>query len=387
MKKGDGDGGNHDPTDFPDFAGCGGTVPAIAQDACTGEVLMLAYMDEEAFRSTVETGFAHYRSPSRGGTREKEGIASERQEVVAISIDRDRHAILLKIRPTGPAGCAGNRNCFSKRGGNGIPGAAASPDAGPIARRPSLFLVPVPLADEPLEAALPVSVFPAVRSTDFFFVENEKSAWRFLSKVRDRAGLARVILRVLDEHTNPAAVPGFFDSVPAGADAAVLSEAGLPCIADPGSPAVAEAHRRGMRVVPLVGPSSILLALAASGLNGQNFAFRGYLPAKSGERPSAISRFETVSAREGQSQIFIETPYRSAALLSDLVRTLSPGTRLCVAADLLGPGEWIRSAAVEEWRKSPSAMPGKRPAVFLFLAEHQSKRSGFDRSGARYHAC
>jgi 16S rRNA (cytidine1402-2'-O)-methyltransferase len=261
-----------------------------------------------------------------------------------------------------------------KEGRSGDP-PAEGPAPSPGARRPALYLVPVPLADESLETALPASVFQAVRAIDFFFVENEKSAWRFLSRIRERASLERVTLRLLDEHVDPTLVPEFFDDIPEGADAAVLSEAGLPCIADPGSLAVAEAHRRGLRVVPLVGPSSILLALAASGLNGQDFAFRGYPPAKSGERPGAIARFEAVSAREGQSQIFIETPYRSDALLADLVRTLSPGTRLCVAADLLGKREWIRSAAVEEWRRSPSGKLGKRPAVFLFQSGKKPKRS------------
>jgi 16S rRNA (cytidine1402-2'-O)-methyltransferase len=355
--------GPNDRPPLPDFAKSGGLVPAIAQDWATGEVLMLAYMNEEAYLLTLETGYAHYFSRSRGKLWKKGETSGHLQEVVELRLDCDEDTVLLRIRQNGAACHTGNRSCFYRT----VEGKALadSSDMKTAATEPVLYLIPVPLADEPIGAALPPAVFSAVRSTDFFIVENEKSAWRFLSRGRPRGSLGTVSLRILDEHTDPASVPSLFDDVPEGAPIAVLSEAGLPCVADPGALAVAEAHRRGIRVVPLVGPSSLMLALAASGMNGQNFAFRGYIPADKEGRRRAIAALEAESGRTGATMALIETPYRTDALTADLVSVLSPSTRLCVAASLLGPGERIRSAPVSEWRTSPETPFGKAPAVFL----------------------
>ena len=152
-----------------------------------------------------------------------------------------------------------------------------------------------------------------------------------------------------------------------GQDVGLLSEAGLPAVADPGAALVALCHRHGIRVVPLVGPSSLMLALMASGLNGQSFAFRGYIPAKTEERRSAIKGLEKQSRSLNQSQILIETPYRNDALLADLLRELAPETRLCVAADLTLPTQYIRTDTVAGWRKTTVTV-GKRPCVFILLA-------------------
>ena len=152
-----------------------------------------------------------------------------------------------------------------------------------------------------------------------------------------------------------------------GQDVGLLSEAGLPAVADPGAALVALCHRHGIQVVPLVGPSSLMLALMASGLNGQSFAFRGYIPAKTEERRSAIKGLEKQSRSLSQSQILIETPYRNDALLADLLRELAPETRLCVAADLTLPTQYIRTDTVAGWRKTPVTV-GKRPCVFILLA-------------------
>jgi 16S rRNA (cytidine1402-2'-O)-methyltransferase len=171
----------------------------------------------------------------------------------------------------------------------------------------------------------------------------------------------------LNEHTPGERVAALLDPVLAGKDLGVLSEAGAPAVADPGALLVAEAHRRGVAVVPCVGPSSILLALMASGLEGQRFRFAGYLPADSAARRAAIVELERQSARNAETQIFIETPYRNAALLADLLAACQPGTRLAVAAALTAADEWIRMDAIAAWRERPAQI-GKRPAIFLLLA-------------------
>ena len=150
-----------------------------------------------------------------------------------------------------------------------------------------------------------------------------------------------------------------------GRSAGVISEAGLPGIADPGAAAVAWCHRNGVRVVPLIGPSSLLLALMASGLNGQSFAFNGYLPVKPPERVQAIRRFERRAHAEGQSQLFIEAPYRNVKLMEQLLQTLAPETRLTVAMDITAPGEFIRTLRVREWRAAELPAMNKRPAIFI----------------------
>ena len=196
-------------------------------------------------------------------------------------------------------------------------------------------------------------------------MEELRTARRFLSAYGLRGHIDELDLHVLNEHSTPAEVEALlplFD----GQDVGLMSEAGLPAVADPGSALVALCHRHGIEVVPLVGPSSLMLALMASGLNGQSFAFRGYIPAKTDERRAAIRELEKQSRALDQSQILIETPYRNDALLGDLLQVLSPATRLCVAADLTLPTQFIRTLTVAEWRKAP-VLIGKRPCVFILL--------------------
>ena len=231
----------------------------------------------------------------------------------------------------------------------------------------TLYLIPCPISDE----TAPWDVLPAANravmdALDYFIVENTRTARRFLS----RAGIARTIdeleFRELNEHTVAGReVEELVAPILAGRSAGVISEAGVPGVADPGALVVEACHRRGVRVVPLVGPSSILLAVMASGLNGQSFAFNGYLPVKPPERAKAIRFFERRARSEGQSQLFIEAPYRNAKLLEQLVQTLAPETRLTVAADLTAPTERIETRTVGEWRRMSLPELNKRPAIFI----------------------
>lgn len=231
----------------------------------------------------------------------------------------------------------------------------------------TLYLIPCPIAPEgdPWQV-LPAANRAVIDALDYFIVENTRSARRFLA----RAGIARPIdtleFRELNEHTvDPREVERMVDPLAAGRSAGVISEAGVPGVADPGAAVVAACHRRGIRVVPLVGPSSILLALMASGLNGQSFAFHGYLPVKLPERSRAIRTLERRARTERQSQLFIEAPYRNAKLFDELLQTCDPETLLTVAVDITAPGEMIRTLAVRRWRTEPRPDLNKRPAIFI----------------------
>jgi 16S rRNA (cytidine1402-2'-O)-methyltransferase len=231
-----------------------------------------------------------------------------------------------------------------------------------------LYLLPAWLAEDTApEAVLPAAVLERIRGIDAFVVEDAKSARRFLAACGHPRPMRELEMAELNEHTPSAEVAALLAPALAGRDLGILSEAGVPAVADPGALLVAEAHRRGVAVVPCVGPSSILLALMASGLQGQRFRFAGYLPAEAQARRAAIADLERQSARDGETQIFIETPYRNDALLADVLSTCKPQTRLAVAADLTAASEWIRSEAIEGWRARPATI-GKRPAIFLLLA-------------------
>lgn len=237
----------------------------------------------------------------------------------------------------------------------------------------ALYLVPVPLAEDARpEESLPTPVVERVRTLGDFVVENARSARRFLSACRHPGPIASLRLSVLDEHTRESEVAALLAPLREGRALGLLSEAGAPAVADPGARLVAAAHAEGFRVAPLVGPSSILLALMASGLEGQRFRFAGYLPVPGPARVAAIRELESRSAAAGETQVFIETPYRNDALLADLLATCREDTRLAVAAELTGAGESIRSASVGQWRARP-APPGKRPAIFLLLAAGRSR--------------
>ncbi len=239
---------------------------------------------------------------------------------------------------------------------------------------PALYLVPSALCDGvPAEAILPAPALARVRTLRDFVVENAKSARRFLAACGHPGPMAEVGMGVLDEHTKAGDVAALLAPLREGRPLGLLSEAGAPAVADPGALLVAAAHAEGLRVVPLVGPSSILLALMASGLDGQRFRFAGYLPVPTGERQAALRELESRSAAARETQVFIETPYRNDAMLADLLATLRPDTRLAVAADLTGPSESIRMTSVAQWRSRPEG-PGRRPAIFLLLASPAKRR-------------
>ncbi len=238
----------------------------------------------------------------------------------------------------------------------------------------ALYAIPTPLGGAAANA-LPTSVLQTVRSLRDFVAESAKSARSFLAQVGMPCPMREIEIAILDEHTPESAVPALLAPLRAGRNLGLLSEAGCPAIADPGAALVEAAHREGYRVAPLVGPSAIVLALMGSGLEGQRFAFCGYLPRDAGERERAIRRIEKRSMMERETQIFIETPYRNDALLQALLAACAPETRIGVACDLTLPGEAIAVRTATEWRRSTGAI-GRRPAVFLLLAQPRAQRSG-----------
>jgi 16S rRNA (cytidine1402-2'-O)-methyltransferase len=220
--------------------------------------------------------------------------------------------------------------------------------------------------DMPPEHAVPAPVLDRVRALERFVVENAKSARHYLAACGHPRPMRELALAELNEHTADTELAALLAPLLDGHDVGLLSEAGLPAIADPGAKLVALAHAHAVPVVPYVGPSSILLALMASGLEGQRFRFHGYLPAESAARRAALTELERHSVRAKETQVFIETPYRNDAMLADILATCRGATRLAVAADLTGPMEWIRSATVDSWKRDVPAI-GKRPAIFLLL--------------------
>ena len=228
-----------------------------------------------------------------------------------------------------------------------------------------LVLIPTTLGmNEPLEV-LPISVKKIVEDLDFFIVENEKSARRFIKKIAPRKSQPALRIFVLDKYTTDFESKSFLDPCFKGISVGLLSEAGVPAIADPGANLVMLAHQKKVPVVPLVGPSSIILAMMASGLNGQSFAFNGYLPIESADRKKKIKEYEKLSKANNQTQIFIETPYRNQKLFTELKRSLTPSTYMCVAADLTLPSEYVKTMTIKEW-KSENPDLHKRPCIFIF---------------------
>lgn len=230
----------------------------------------------------------------------------------------------------------------------------------------TIYLIPTFL-DEQATAPLPAYILDAVKSCSVFFVENERSARRYMKTLWKEM--------IIDEyewytiHKAEEAVQSIFrQKIVENKTIGILSEAGCPGIADPGQLLTAIAHEAGATVRPLVGPSSILLALMASGLNGQQFKFNGYLPVDTPGRTTAIRNLEADSARYNCTQLFIETPYRNNQLLATLLSTCRPSTRLCIAASLTGPNEYIRTLPIAKWRETPPPDLNKQPAIFCFLA-------------------
>ena len=227
-----------------------------------------------------------------------------------------------------------------------------------------LYLIPTTLGDtEPLEV-MPLSVKKVIRDIDFFIVENEKTARRFIKKITPKKMQSSLHLMPLDKYAEELETRFYLDICNNGTNVGLLSEAGVPAVADPGASIVKLAHEKGIQVVPLVGPSSILMAMMSSGMNGQNFAFNGYLPIDKGERKKAIKELEKLSVDKNQSQIFIETPYRNQKMFADLKAVLSPSTLLCIAADITLSSEYIKTFAVQDWKQqSPDLY--KKPAIFI----------------------
>ena len=239
----------------------------------------------------------------------------------------------------------------------------------PIVKNPGkLYLIPTPLGEGNPVGVLPASVLEVIPSLHCFVVEELRTARRFLSAAGLKGKMDTLEFHELNEHTKPADVEASARLFEDGRSVGLLSEAGLPAVADPGALLVALCHRRGIEVVPLVGPSSLMLALMASGLNGQSFAFVGYIPAKTEERRAALRALEKRSSAQHQTQILIETPYRNDSLLSDMLGVLNAHTRLCIAADLTCPDQFIRTRTVAEWKEKPVTI-GKRPCVFVLLSE------------------
>ena len=232
----------------------------------------------------------------------------------------------------------------------------------------SLYLIPVSLGPAGTGLTTPADVAARACNLSYFVVENAKTARAELKRLDHPAPLRDLDIRELPEKPGTADLDALLAPVLAGQDAGLMSEAGCPAVADPGALLVRRAHEKGVKVVPLVGPSSLLLALMASGLNGQSFAFHGYLPVDEEARKRRIRELEAESARHSRTQLFIETPYRNDRMFEALRNTCSPETRLCIARDLTTADEWIATRRITDWKKTAAPDLSKRPTVFLLLA-------------------
>lgn len=231
-----------------------------------------------------------------------------------------------------------------------------------------LYLIPVPLGPSPLLGSLPEPVLARARGLKHFVAENAKTGRAFLKALPCDSPLQQITIRELNEHTPANVLPELLSPALSGSDLGLISEAGCPAVADPGSALVALAHREGVQVIPMVGPCSLVLALMASGLSGQSFAFHGYLPSEAQEREKRLRELEKESRQQQRTQIFIETPYRNRQMLAALVQTCAPSTRVCVATDLSLDEEQITTRTVSEWRRQQHPEISRRPTVFLLQA-------------------
>lgn len=229
----------------------------------------------------------------------------------------------------------------------------------------SLYLIPVPIADDALHT-LPAEVFTHTARIQHFFAENVRTARRFLKQMHPSMAIEPLQFSEIDKHNGPD-INQLKQWLKAGHDVGVMSESGCPGIADPGAVLAEAAHKAGIKVVPLTGPSSLLLSLMASGLNGQSFAFNGYLPVKEPARSQRIKQLEQHARKEKQTQLFIETPYRNNTLLEDFLKNCQPGTQLCIAQNITSPAAMVQTKTIAEWKNNKPALE-KSPAVFLLLA-------------------
>ena len=230
----------------------------------------------------------------------------------------------------------------------------------------ALYLLPVTLGDTPLNKVLPEYNSEIVAGIRHFIVEDIRSARRFLRKVDPQFDIDGSVFYELNKHTSPEAVTSYLKPLQDGKPMGVISEAGCPAVADPGADVVAIAQRKGLKVVPLVGPSSIILSVMASGFNGQSFAFNGYLPIKPDERAKKLRQIEQRIYNEEQTQLFIETPYRNGKIIDDIMATCRPQTKLCIAANITCEGEYVKTRTVKDWKgKVPDL--SKIPCIFLLF--------------------
>ncbi|AMO21366.1 SAM-dependent methyltransferase [Flavobacterium columnare] len=227
-----------------------------------------------------------------------------------------------------------------------------------------LYLIPTTLGEINPEDVLPYTVKRSIDFINHYIVENEKTARRFIKAIHPEKKQPELIINILNKHTQESDHIAFIQPLLNGQNIGLMSEAGCPGVADPGAAIVKLAHERGIQVIPLVGPSSILLALMASGMNGQSFAFNGYLPIDKGEKKQALKAFEKLSFDKKQSQLFIETPYRNNKLLEDLIQILQPNTSLCIASDITLPTEYIKTLTIKEWKKQKVDLHN-RPSIFI----------------------
>ena len=231
--------------------------------------------------------------------------------------------------------------------------------------KPALYLIPVELGDTPQERVLPAYNRDVILKIRHFIVEEVRSARRFLKRVDRDIDIDALTFYPMGKHADAALFAQYLKPLEAGESVGVISEAGCPAVADPGADVVSIAQRKGLTVVPLVGPSSMLMAVMASGLNGQSFAFNGYLPIDPADRVKRLKVLETRAVQEHQTQLFIETPYRNAKLFDTLCQTLRPQTRICVAAGITTEAEWIHTYTVADWKRHPLPDLSKTPAIFL----------------------
>ena len=230
---------------------------------------------------------------------------------------------------------------------------------------PALYLIPVTLGDTAIERVLPVHNKQVILGIRHFIVEEIRTARRFLKQVDRDINIDELTFYPMGKHADAALFSRYLEPLRKGEPVGVISEAGCPAVADPGADVVAIAQRENLRVIPLVGPSSILLSVMASGFNGQSFAFHGYLPIDSNQRSKRLKQLEARAMAEDQTQLFIETPYRNAKLFADICAACSPKTRLCVAAGLTTAQEYIRTMTIKEWKHTGLPDLGKIPAIFL----------------------
>lgn len=227
-----------------------------------------------------------------------------------------------------------------------------------------LFLIPNILAENTADAVITPQVREVIQHTKVFLVENMRTTRRYISSLKLGVNLEEVHMEILDKNTSPESMNRLLQPLFKGADVGIISEAGCPGIADPGALAVAHAHTRGIQVVPLSGPSSMFMALMGSGFSGQSFAFHGYLPIDKKERSQALRKLESESLKEQRAQIFMETPFRNNQLLQDLIQSLNPQTKLCIAKNITAKDELIQTKTVQDWKKSSIDLH-KIPTVFI----------------------